>query len=110
MISDFKSLIKAITENVFNPLVGILLALALIYFLWGVVKYTQSVGDETKRKEGVTMMTYGIIALFVMVSVWGLVTVLKNTFQLPDTPVKPRPPATMTNPPSGLAPLEVARP
>ncbi len=101
MISDFKSLIKAITENVFNPLVGVLLALALIYFLWGVVKYMQSVGDETKRKEGINMMTYGIIALFVMVSVWGLVNLLKNTFPL--NPSIPRPvPASMTNPPFGL--------
>lgn len=94
MIKDFKSLIEAITDNVFNPLVGIILTLALIYFFWGVFKYIQSAGDETKRKEGITMMTYGIIALFVMVSVWGLVNVLQKTFELENTPVKPRPPST----------------
>ena len=100
MNTDFKTLINTITKNVFNPLVGILMALALIYFFVGIVKYMQSVGDETKRKEGVNMMTYGIIALFVMVSVWGLVNVLKKTFNLPDTQVKPRPPSTGT-PPAG---------
>ncbi|MBI2100670.1 MAG: hypothetical protein HYT47_01455 [Candidatus Vogelbacteria bacterium] len=74
----------------FNPLVGLILAAALVYFLWGVFKYIQSAGDETKRKEGVTMMTYGIIALFVMVAVWGLVNVLKKTFPLDyDTPTRP---------------------
>ena len=29
-------------------------------------------------------MLYGIIGLFVMVSVWGLVTIVKNTFDLDD--------------------------
>lgn len=92
MINNFKELIDVITASVFKPLVGLLVALSLVYFLWGVFKYIQSVGDETKRKEGVNMMTYGIIALFVIVSVWGLVNVLKNTFQLDPTPT--RPPAT----------------
>ena len=90
MINDFESLIKTIVENIFNPLVGLILTLALVYFLWGIVKYLQSVGDETKRQEGIKMMTYGIIALFVMVSVWGLVKVLKKTFPLDyDTPTRP---------------------
>ncbi|HEY4524405.1 MAG TPA: pilin [Candidatus Paceibacterota bacterium] len=95
MINDFESLIKTIVENIFNPLVGLILTLALVYFLWGIVKYLQSVGDETKRQEGIKMMTYGIIALFVMVSVWGLVNVLKKTFPLDyDTPTRPPIPAS----------------
>ena len=100
MINSFRELIKTIIENVFKPLVGIILTLALIYFLWGVFKYIQSAGDETKRKEGISMMTYGVIALFVMVSVWGLVDLLKNTFPLDNTPPQPIPasPTTMTNP------------
>ncbi|MBI4136183.1 MAG: hypothetical protein HY481_01365 [Candidatus Vogelbacteria bacterium] len=104
MINNFKDLVKKITENVFNPLVGLLLALALVYFLWGVFKYIQSAGDETKRKEGVSMMTYGIIALFVMVSVWGLVNLLSRTFPLGSTPPRPVPasPSSMTNPLPGL--------
>jgi|SRR3989338_6049726 len=102
MINNFKDLVKKITENVFNPLVGLLLTLALIYFFVGLVKYIMSAGDEEAKGAGRSIMINGVIALFVMVSVWGLVNVLKNTFQLPDTPVVPRPPATMTNPLPGL--------
>ncbi|MEK7208691.1 MAG: pilin [Patescibacteria group bacterium] len=94
-MTDFKSLIQTIIENIFNPLVALILTLALVYFLWGIVKYLQAVGDETKRKEGISMMTYGVIALFVMVSVWGLVKVIKNTFPLDyDTPTRPPIPAS----------------
>lgn len=111
MITNFKSLITTITENVLNPLVGIIMALTLIYFLVGVVKYMQNVGDETKRKEGVSMMTYGVIALFVMVSVWGLVKVLQNSFSLDNTPTRPPigdptglPGSPLPGPPSHLRP------
>ena len=89
MITDFKSLLNTTKMSVLKPLVGIIMTLALVYFFWGLVKYLQSIGDETKRKEGATMMTYGVIALFVMVSVWGLVNVLKNTFPL--DPSMPQP-------------------
>ncbi|MEK7585031.1 MAG: hypothetical protein AAB455_00745 [Patescibacteria group bacterium] len=120
MITDFKSLISTTTTKVLNPLVGIIMTLALIYFFWGVVKYLQSTGDDTKRKEGIGMMTYGVIALFVMVSLWGLVNVLKSTFPLDNSIPQPRTsgstftpnftptlaglPSTLLNPPSRLGP------
>ncbi|MEK7552959.1 MAG: pilin [Patescibacteria group bacterium] len=80
MITDFKDFLSTITDFVLRPIVGILLALSIVYFLIGVFKYIQSAGDEGKRKEGVTMMIYGIIGLFVFVSVWGLVSLLTGTF------------------------------
>jgi hypothetical protein len=51
----------------------IIIAIGLITFLWGVVQYITAGSDEAKRGEARNMMIYGIIALFVMVSVWGLV-------------------------------------
>lgn len=89
---DFKGLVKTIIDSVLTPLTVLVVALALFFFLWGVLKYLRSAGDEGARKEGTAMMTYGIIALFVMVSVWGLVNVIKNTFTLDYT--KPNVPTT----------------
>ncbi|HEY4476388.1 MAG TPA: hypothetical protein VJB69_00130 [Candidatus Paceibacterota bacterium] len=89
---DFKGLISLIVDKIFDPIALLIVGLATIYFLIGVLKYIQSVGDETKRKEGVVMMTYGIIGLFVMVSLWGLVNVLNKTF--PDLINKPITPST----------------
>jgi len=51
-----------------------------------VVQYITAGGDEEKRKAGRNTMLYGIIGLFVMVAVWGLVNVLISTFGL-DTAV-----------------------
>ncbi len=61
-------------------LIPIVIALALLYFLWGVAKFVLAAGKEDARTEAKQMMLWGIIALFVMVSVWGLVEFLGNTF------------------------------
>ncbi len=76
----FADLIRTIIFSVINPLIALVSALALLYFLYGVSQYILHGGDTEKRNEGYQTMIYGIIALFVMVSVWGLVGVLSNTF------------------------------
>jgi glycerol-3-phosphate acyltransferase PlsY len=52
-------------------------------------------GDEEKRTTGRNTMIYGIVAIFVILSVWGLVNILNGTFgtanqsnpqQLPNLP------------------------
>lgn len=88
---DFKTLVDLIIASILKPITVLIIGLAVLYFLLGVLKYIQSVGDETKRKEGATMMTYGIIGIFVMVSLWGLVWVIKSTFPglKSDQPISP---------------------
>jgi len=87
---DFADIIDIIINSVLNPVVILLLGLALVYFMWGVFKYVNRGGEEGDRVQGAQMMWYGIIAIFVMVSVWGLVYILINTFDL-DTSKPPIP-------------------
>lgn len=58
----------------------IVVALALVYFFWGLGNFILGSSESEKRKEAIAIMIYGIIALFVMVSVWGIVNVLQSTF------------------------------
>jgi hypothetical protein len=58
----------------------IIAALALLFFFWGLAQYILSVGDEEKKSQGRSIMIWGIIALFVMVSVWGITTMIADTF------------------------------
>ena len=60
-----------------TPLV---VALAVLFFFWGLAMYILNAGDEEKRDKGRSIMIWGVIALFVMVSVWGLVRIIGNTF------------------------------
>lgn len=61
----------------------ILIGLAVIAFLWGVVKYMTQYGDPAKRSDSVKMMIYGIISIFVMISVWGLVFLVGDIIGVP---------------------------
>jgi hypothetical protein len=60
--------------------VPFLFTLAMVGFIWGIITYYLNPTNEEKRKNGKTFMIWGIIALFVMISMWGLVGVLSNTF------------------------------
>ena len=62
--------------------IPILISISVIVFVWGVFRYVIAEGEDKARSRDV--MLYGIIGLFVMVSVWGLVTIVKNTFDLDD--------------------------
>ncbi|MBI2023395.1 hypothetical protein HYT01_02405 [Candidatus Giovannonibacteria bacterium] len=67
-------------QTILNAIIPILMILATIVFLWGVIKYITAGGDEEALKTGRSYMIFGLIGLFVMVAVWGIVTLLVNTF------------------------------
>jgi hypothetical protein len=58
----------------------ILVTLGLIVFLWGMIKYMTAGADSEGRTEARNVMIYGVIGMFVMVSVFGLVGVLQRSF------------------------------
>jgi hypothetical protein len=59
-----------------------IVALAVLYFMWGVLTFIRSGDNESAREKGRSMIIYGIIGLAVMFSVWGLVNILINTFHV----------------------------
>ena len=66
--------------------IKILVGVALIVFFAGLVKFIFHVsGDEKAVDEGKRIMKCGILALFVMLSVWGIVWFFQRGLGLPDT-------------------------
>jgi hypothetical protein len=76
---DFPELI-GLFISLINSAVSVVFALAVLGFFWGVSKFIFSAGDTSKIEEGRKIMMWGIIALFVMVSIWGILAILENTF------------------------------
>ena len=67
-------------KNVLVTATQLLIAAAVVWFLWGVFKFIMSAGDSEKRDEGRSQIITGIIGIAVMVSVWGLVGWVTGTF------------------------------
>ncbi len=65
-------------SGVIGDLVIVLAGIALVVFIWGVIKMLlgMSAGDADAVKNGKKHMMWGIIALFVMLSVWGIVALV----------------------------------
>jgi len=66
--------------SIFGAFVPVIFGVALVLFLWGITQYLMHSDNEQMRTQGKNFMIWGIICLFVMVSVWGLVSILTSTF------------------------------
>ncbi len=74
-----------------NALIGLFITLAIVVFFWGLIKYLWDVGGSEDKSEGLQIMMYGVIAIFVMVSIWGIIRLLQNTFKVTSTdPIIPK--------------------
>lgn len=73
-----------ILAGLVDRLIPLTVAAAVLVFFWGLVVFIFNAGNEDKRKEGRQVMLWGIVALFVMVSIWGLVRILQQTLQITD--------------------------
>jgi uncharacterized membrane protein HdeD (DUF308 family) len=87
--------IFGIINRAISAAVPIVISLAILVFIWGVLRYVIST-DEDKRKDGKNLMLWGIVGIFVMVSVWGLVGILQKTIGVDsgDAPQTPKVPST----------------
>ncbi len=75
--------------GVINTATPLVVALALLGFFWGLALYIFGAGDEAKRKKGLPMMVWGIVALFVMLSIFGIVNALQGTLQIGAGTIQP---------------------
>ncbi|MFA5876889.1 MAG: hypothetical protein WC880_00830 [Candidatus Paceibacterota bacterium] len=72
--------IAKIVELILTPILGLLFALALMYFVWGVTVFIAQADNPEERKKGERKMLWGIIGFFIMVSVIGILTAVTGTF------------------------------
>lgn len=75
-----------VVMGILDKVVILLISLAVIFFIYGIVKFIKSADEEEGREKGKNIMLYGIIGLFVIVSMWGIVNILRNTFELDTLP------------------------
>ena len=74
-----------ITCLIIKSVIPLIFALAVAGFVWGVVQFFILGADDEKKKEtGKQFILWGIIALAVMVSIWGLVRIVGSTFGFND--------------------------
>jgi len=91
----FDELGTALIDFFNNILIPLFIGVAVILFFYGLIKYITSGESDDAKKSARSYMIYGVVVLFVMISVWGLVQILVDLFGLegvaPVTPTVPLP-------------------
>jgi len=67
-----------LTKSTLNYLIGIVVTLALVFFIH---KVTQNVitGDAEERANAKNTIIYGVVGIFVIVAIWGIVNFVGST-------------------------------
>lgn len=68
-----------IAIGIINPLAGLLITSAVLFFFFNIIRFIYSAGSEGREKYRENI-TWSIIAIFVLVSVFGLARLVSNTF------------------------------
>jgi len=62
--------------NILNILIPILVTAAVVVFFVDLVQYIA--GGEKTKTNGTTVMKAGLISIFIMVSLWGIIALFQN--------------------------------
>lgn len=80
--SNLKALICIIVFLALD-FVPYIIVLAVCAFVMGLIKYIGHGDNEEKRAEGNKLMIYGIVGLFFIFSIWGILKLFTVSFGLP---------------------------
>lgn len=77
--------------GVLNSAVPLFIGIAVLVFIYGVIKFVLRAPDTKERENGRQFMIWGIVGLFVIVSVWGIVNLLVDLTALDNRVTPPLP-------------------
>jgi hypothetical protein len=84
-VNNFSDVGTFIIDLINNVLVPVLFSVAFIVFLWGAfTTFILGHGSDEVKEKGKSLMLWGLIGFFVMVSIWGLVNILTGSITFGD--------------------------
>lgn len=73
------TLVSKVDRLIINPLIYLLFALAILFFLYGMLEFILNQQNEEKKTTGKSHMLWGIIGITIMLGVWTILGVILNT-------------------------------
>jgi hypothetical protein len=83
--AELNTLIRSFADGVVRSTGYLMFTLGIITFFWGLVQFIWSIRSGTEGEglqKGKQFMVWGLIALFVMFSVWGIITFAQQVFEI----------------------------
>lgn len=73
------ALIEKIKENIVNPLITLMFAVALLFFLWGVLQMVMGGMSETAVTDGKKHMIWGVFGMAIMFGAFSIMNMICAT-------------------------------
>lgn len=73
------NIIQKVNDLILTPIIVLLFALAVAYFLFGLMKFIMNQDSEEDQVAGKKHMAWGAIGLAIMVSVWGILNLINES-------------------------------
>ena len=67
---------------IIGPAILVVFACGFLLFVYGLVEFLWKLNEGGDNSEGKQHMIWGIVGMLIMVSVWGILDLLDNTFGL----------------------------
>ncbi len=77
--ADIDSLLYKVNKVIINPIIVLMFAIALLYFLIGMFQFIANSESEEKRTSGKSHMLWGVVGMFIMVAVFTIMSIITNT-------------------------------
>ena len=87
--ASLDSFLGHVNTEIINPLIKLLFALAVIYFLYGVFEFLANQENEEKKTAGKSHMVWGVVGIAIMLGVWGILSVVLNTLNISKDDIDP---------------------
>ena len=77
--TDFRGVVLFVI-NFINILIPAIFGLLFLFIIWKIIDaWVIHAGDEKKREEGKRLVTVAILVFVLMISAWGIVTLIKTS-------------------------------
>ena len=82
--------IQKLNTYIFNPAISLMVFVAVAYFIFGLVEFIKDSDSGEGREKGKRHMMWGLIGLFIMISVFFIMKVLLGTIGISEDQIDPR--------------------
>ena len=76
----FKDLVNFFLTDLIYPTTYLILGAAVAFFMWNMMQVIRNSDNPDELAKFKGKAVWGVVAIFVMVSLWGLVSILTTTF------------------------------
>lgn len=77
-----EQLLERFITYILDPAMRVVFTLGLFLFLWGLVEFLWHLRNGEVDRDGKNHMIWGLVGMLIMVSVYGIIALIVNTFDL----------------------------